>query len=44
MEAVVIAEMDIRLMVGVTSNWSNLRPRCASGALSGSEFFMAFPS
>lgn len=44
MEAVVMAEMEIRLMVGVTSTWSTLRPRGSSGALSGSEFFMAFPS
>lgn len=44
MEAVVMAEMEMRLMVGVTSTWSTLRPRGSSGALSGSEFFMAFPS
>lgn len=43
-EAVVMAEMEMRLMVGVTSTWSTLRPRGSSGALSGSEFFMAFPS
>lgn len=44
MEAVVMAEMEMRLMVGVTSTWSTLRPRGSSGALPGSEFFMAFPS
>lgn len=44
MEAVVMAEMEMRLMVGVTSTCSTLRPCGSSGALSGSEFFMAFPS
>lgn len=44
MDAVVMAEMEMRLMVGVTSTWSTLRPRDSSGALSGSEFFMALPS
>lgn len=44
MEAVVMAEREMRLMVGVTSTWSTLRPRGSSGALSGSEFFMALPS
>lgn len=44
MDAVVMAEMEMRLMVGVTSTWSTLRPRDWSGALSGSEFFMALPS
>lgn len=44
MDAVVMAEMEMRRVVGVTSTWSTLRPRGSSGALSGSEFFMAFPS
>lgn len=44
MEAVVIAEMEMRLTVGVTSTWSTLRPRGSLGALSGREFFMAFPN
>lgn len=43
-EAVVMAEMEMRLMVGVTSTCRTFRPRDSSGGLSGSEFFMAFPS
>lgn len=39
-----MAEMEMRLMVGVTSTWRTVRPRDSSGGLSGSEFFMAFPS
>lgn len=44
MEAVVMAEIEMRLLVGVTSTWSTLRPRGSSGALAGREFFMAFAS
>lgn len=39
-----MAEMEMRLMVGVTSTWRTFRPLDSSGGLSGSEFFMAFPS
>ncbi|TNN53985.1 hypothetical protein EYF80_035809 [Liparis tanakae] len=39
-----MAEMEMRLMVGVTSTWSTLRPRGSSGALAGSELVMAFAS
>lgn len=44
MEAVVMAEIEMRLTVGVTSTWSTLRPCGSVGALSGSEFLMALPN
>ena len=39
-----MAEMEMRLTVGVTSTWSTWRARGSSGALAGREFLMASPT
>lgn len=44
MDAAVMAQWEIRLMVGVTSSCRIFFPWDPSGALSGRELFMALPS